>query len=73
MCGLLETMVVLWEGARDRLDLKKKGSKAARKKLVDRVSHSLPLLFDTFTVRLTGCTFNTCLHLRTSKIDSVCT
>lgn len=46
--GLLETMVVLWEGAREQLD--KRTNRAIHNKLVGRVAETLPLLFDTFKV-----------------------
>lgn len=48
MTGLLETIVVLWEGVRESVD--KPGSKHLKKKLITTISGSLPLLFDTFKV-----------------------
>ena len=50
MRGLLETMVVLWEGAKERLN--RPANKAVRDKLVRKISESLPLLFDTFKVHV---------------------
>ena len=49
MQGLLETMVVLWEGARERLN--RPANKAVWNKLVRKISENLPLLFDTFKVQ----------------------
>ena len=48
MCGLLEVMVVLWEGAKDRLD--KPTNQKLRKRLWNKMVKSLPVLFDNFTV-----------------------
>lgn len=48
MTGLLETIVVLWEGIRESID--KSGNKQLKKKLITTISGSLPLLFDTFKV-----------------------
>lgn len=48
LCGLLETMVVLWEGARDRLN--KPSNKVIRNKLSSKVADNLPLFFNTFKV-----------------------
>ena len=55
MTGLLVTMVVLWEGARDRLD--KPTNRTLRSKLVGSVAEKLPLLFDTFKVCLYVCMY----------------
>ena len=59
MTGLLETMVVLWEGARDRLD--KPTNRTLRSKLVGRVAEKLPLLFDTFKVSVCGLCMCVCV------------
>lgn len=48
--GLLETMVILWEGSRENLQQSK--AKALRGRLVETVGRSLPILFDQFKVRL---------------------
>ena len=48
LTGLLETIVVLWEAVRERID--KPGNKQLKKKLVTTISSSLPQLFDTFKV-----------------------
>lgn len=53
LCGLLETMVILWESARDKLN--KSGNKAIRNKLYSKVAENLPLFFNTFKV-------NSCVH-----------
>ncbi len=53
LLGLLETMVVLWEGARE--SLAKPSNKAVRAKLVGKISESLPALFDAFKVREPHC------------------
>ena len=53
MQGLLETMVVLWEGAKERLN--RPANKTVREKLVKKISESLSLLFDTFKVRISDC------------------
>jgi hypothetical protein len=52
MCGLLEVMVVLWEVAKDRLD--KPTNQKIRKKLWNKMTKSLPLFFDIFTVSVVG-------------------
>ena len=44
--GLLETMVILWEGSRENLQQSK--AKALRGRLVEAVGRSLPILFDQF-------------------------
>ena len=46
--GLLETMVILWEGSRENLQQSK--AKALRGRLVEAVGRSLPILFDQFKV-----------------------
>ena len=46
--GLLETMVILWEGSRENLQQSK--AKALRGSLVEAVGRSLPILFDRFKV-----------------------
>ncbi|XP_064397126.1 condensin-2 complex subunit G2-like isoform X2 [Halichondria panicea] len=46
MCGLIETMVILWEGVRDKLD--QRGNKGVKKRLEGRVTKCLPTLFNTF-------------------------
>ena len=48
MTGLLETIVVLWEGVRERID--KPANKQLKKKLVSTIATSMPQLFDTFKV-----------------------
>lgn len=48
MCGLVETMCVLWEGVRDRLG--QRGGKSLRRKLEGRMTKYLPTLFNTFEV-----------------------
>ena len=53
MQGLLETMVVLWEGAKERLN--RPANKTVREKLVKKISESLSLLFDTFKVHISDC------------------
>lgn len=49
LTGLLETLVVLWEGSREALQQTK--AKALRGQLVEAVGRSLPVLFDRFKVR----------------------
>ena len=46
--GLLETMVILWEGSRENLQQSK--AKALRGRLVEAMGRSLPILFDRFKV-----------------------
>ena len=48
LTGLLETIVVLWEGVRERME--KPGNKQLKKKLTSTMAASMPLLFDTFKV-----------------------
>ena len=48
LTGLLETIVVLWEGVRERIE--KPGNKQFKKKLTTTFAASMPLLFDTFKV-----------------------
>lgn len=48
LTGLLETIVVLWEGVRERIE--KPGNKQLKKKLTSTMAASMPLLFDTFKV-----------------------
>ncbi len=50
MCGLIETMVILWEGVRDKLD--QRGNKGVKKRLEGQVTKCLPTLFNTFEVRM---------------------
>ena len=48
LTGLLETMVILWEGSREALQQTK--AKALRGQLVEAVGRGLPVLFDWFKV-----------------------
>ena len=68
MTGLLETIVVLWEGAKDRLD--KPTNRTLRSKLVGRVAEKLPLLFDTFKVSMFGLCMCVCV-CGTLVVDSM--
>ena len=59
LTGLLETIVVLWEGVRERIE--KPGNKQLKKKLTSTFAASMPLLFDTFkvmTVNKTYCIYS---------------
>lgn len=59
LLGLLETMVVLWEGAREKLE--SPSNKAIRAKLVGKISESLPALFNAFKV---------CIHVQYAQSHS---
>ena len=48
LTGLLETMVILWEGSREALQQTK--AKALKGQLVEAVGRGLPVLFDWFKV-----------------------
>ncbi len=50
VCGLLEVMVVMWEVVKDSLD--HKAHQKAKKKLMSSMDENLPILFNTFTVRI---------------------
>ena len=54
--------MVLWEGARDRLD--KPTNRTLRSKLVGRVAEKLPLLFDTFKVSVCGMLAVDCMQCK---------
>ena len=46
--GLLEVMVILWEGAKERLN--SPSNRSIRSKLEAQVAQTLPLFFNTLTV-----------------------